>query len=115
VTSVGVYVDKLNRWGWHLYGRAVQSCHLWADTLDELLDFASRVCLPSAWLQGVGKRGAVPHFDLTAVWRESAIHSGARELDARETVTSWKRWRKGGPCFQAGGGVYKEGREGERP
>ena len=70
-----VYVDGLLKYGWRIRGRHVQSCHMIADTLDELLAMGDRIRLSVEWLQHKG-----PHFDLTASKRKAAIEAGAIAL-----------------------------------
>lgn len=77
-----VYVDELKLWlprqprPFHL-----GSCHLTADTLEELHAFARRIGLRSGWFQG---RRAVPHYDLTPARRQRALAAGAVFRPARE-------------------------------
>lgn len=81
-----VYVDSLRDWGWR-YGA---SCHLIADTLAELHEFAERIGMKRSWFQA----GARPHYDLTAKRRALAICLGAVELTNREFVTKLKQVQK---------------------
>lgn len=78
-----VYVDRLRDWGWRLG----PSCHLAADSLDELHAFARRLGLKRAWFQD----GRKPHYDLTAGRREAAIRLGAVELDDRAFLALFGR------------------------
>lgn len=80
-----VYVDKLRDWGWRLG----PSCHLIADTNEELHDFASKLGLKRAWFQTDGD----PHYDLVASKRAAAVRLGAVELDDRPFHEILKRWR----------------------
>lgn len=78
---MSVYVDPLVNYGapsgfWS--GRP--SCHLFADTLDELHAFAARLALKPRWFQD---RPNFPHYDLTAGRRARAVRSGAIEVDRR--------------------------------
>jgi hypothetical protein len=85
---MAVYVDQLtdysaiaknNGKGWK-YGN---SCHLIADTVTELIDFAVSIGLRREWYQPTSS----PHFDLTAGKRRIAVQRGAIELaDRREFV-----------------------------
>lgn len=74
---MAVYVDWLASHGWVLRGRRVQSCHLMADTLDELHAFAARIGMKREWFQG---NASAPHYDLTADRRAAAVEAGAIEL-----------------------------------
>lgn len=71
-----VYVDDLrvypNAWGPFLAG----SCHMWADTEEELHGMAQQIGLQRSWFQTDGK---VRHYDLTAFKRALAIRKGALE------------------------------------
>lgn len=75
---MAAYVDKLRDWGWR-YGK---SCHLAADTLEELHAFAASIGMKRSWFQG-GRR---PHYDLTERRRAAAVALGAREVDDREFI-----------------------------
>jgi hypothetical protein len=75
---MAVYVDGLCDYGWR-YGK---SCHLIADTRDELKAFAVSIGLQVRWYQP----GSFPHFDLTAGKRTAAVLRGAIELDRRAYV-----------------------------
>lgn len=82
---MAVYVDDLMNWGWR-YGR---SCHLTADTLAELHDFADRLGLKRIWYQ---PSASMPHYDLTEGKRARAVSLGAVEIDRREMVRQMKAW-----------------------
>lgn len=69
-----VYVDELRVWPTRIACFRAGSCHLTADTLDELHAFAARIGLRRAWAQLDGR---VPHYDLTAGRREAALAAGA--------------------------------------
>lgn len=69
---MSVYVDPLVDWGWRLG----PSCHLIADTLEELHEFAARLGLRRSWFQP----HSTPHYDLTASKRAAAVALGAVEL-----------------------------------
>ena len=81
-----VYVDVLRDWGWRLG----PSCHLIADTNEELHIFARRLRLKREWFQ---KSSSGPHYDLTAAKRAKAVELGAVELDDREFHAILKAWR----------------------
>ncbi len=70
-----VYVDELMNWGWRLG----PSCHLFADSPDELHAFAARIGMKRQWAQ-VGGR-SVLHYDLTAGRRAKAVALGATVAD----------------------------------
>lgn len=80
-----VYVDPLficvrnPKWRWGM------SCHLFADTVEELHEFARRLKMNRAWLQ-VSRRGLI-HYDLPPKRREKAVELGAIELSRREAAT----------------------------
>lgn len=75
---MSVYVDALHNYGWRLG----PSCHLVADTLDELHAFAKRIGLRRAWFQS----GRKPHYDLTASRRAVAVSLGAVEVTDRDVA-----------------------------
>lgn len=84
---MAVYVDALLPWGWVLRGRRVPSCHMIADTLDELHEFAAAIGMRRAWFQD---KASTPHYDLTAARRIDAVARGALELD-RQAFTALAR------------------------
>lgn len=53
-------------------------CHLVADTLPELHDFAQRLGLRRAWFQ---ERASYPHYDVTTAVRARALEMGALRAD----------------------------------
>lgn len=59
------------------------SCHMWADTADELHAFASRLALKRAWFQD---HRLLPHYDLTGPRRLRALVLGAVECSPKEFV-----------------------------
>ncbi len=74
---MSVYVDQLQqttpslRWPYH------QTCHLVADSLNELHLMAARLGLRKRWFQN---QASLPHYDLTSNKRALAIRLGAREI-----------------------------------
>lgn len=87
---MSVYVDPLiaclpnRRW------RYTQSCHLFADTVEELHAFAARLGLLHSWFQH--RPGRLPHYDLTKGMRARAVAMGATELtDRMEIIRAFAR------------------------
>lgn len=82
-----IYVDPLQRckpvdesggrWRWSHY------CHLSADTIPELHQFAERLGLKPAYFQNLP---GLPHYDLTKTKRRLAIKLGAVEISAGEIL-----------------------------
>jgi hypothetical protein len=90
---MAVYVDRLMHHGWRLRGRLVKSCHLMADSEEELHNFARRIGLRRSWAH----QGSVLHYDLTSRRRADAIRAGAKEIDHGEDYLALlKRLKK--PC-----------------
>ena len=85
---MAVYVDELqvwpNAWGPFRAG----SCHLAADTLEELHEFAARLGMKREWFQDHKKH---PHYDLVKSRRDRAIRLGAKPVSSREIVNVWRR------------------------
>lgn len=80
------YVDPLMNHGWRLG----PSCHLFADTLEELQTMARHMGMRAAWIQWPARdRRAWAHYDLTASRRRDAVRMGAIELDRNQTVSKW--------------------------
>jgi len=57
-------------------------CHMWADSLDELIKFALSIGMKREWLQN--EFGKFPHFDLVPTRRIRALKKGAQELSLKE-------------------------------
>lgn len=73
---MGVYVDQLLPCIPNKNWRYSKSCHLIADTLEELHDFAQQLGLRRAWFQNK----ILPHYDLTGNKRKQALKLGAIEI-----------------------------------
>ena len=82
---MAVYVDKLVDYSW----RHGPSCHMIADSVDELMTFAVGMGLRPEWFQP----SSSPHFDLTKEGRLAAVRHGAIELNNREFVTKIRELR----------------------
>ena len=83
---MAVYVDNLRDYGW----RHGPSCHLIADSVEELMEFAVGMGMMPEWFQAK----STPHFDLTVEGRELAVKHGAIELDQRQLVAKIRELRK---------------------
>lgn len=68
---MAVYVDDVR----HRYGRMVM-CHLWADTLSELLAMVDVIGVHRRWLQEPPS-ASWRHFDICLSKKASAIAAGA--------------------------------------
>jgi hypothetical protein len=68
---VTVYVDDVA----HPY-RGMKMCHMWADTLEELLVMADRIGVARKWLQSPPKASWV-HFDIALSKKKLALAAGA--------------------------------------
>lgn len=77
-----VYVDPLRQWGHGPSCFRGGSCHLMADSLEELEAFARSIGLKPEWLQQ-SQQGIV-HYDLTRRRREDAIRKGAVPVDGQD-------------------------------
>lgn len=87
---MAVYVDELIAYGQkpkpggeRYFGNGKQSCHMSADSLNELHEFASRLGLKRAWFQP-GRTLFLCHYDLTPNKRAQAIRMGAVALSTLE-------------------------------
>lgn len=84
-----VYVDELKvtppfidsrKWPYKYY------CHMVADTVSELLNFAETILeINTKWFQH-NEREWLAHFDLTKSLRDRAIRNGALEITSKEWV-----------------------------
>ena len=68
---MAVFVDDVR----HRFGRMIM-CHMWADSLGELLTMADRIGVQRKWLQQPPKASWV-HFDISLGMKERAIAAGA--------------------------------------
>lgn len=87
----GIYVDTLLRYSSNRRFPWRESCHLFADSPDELHVFAAEIGMRREWFQ-IGNKG-VPHYDLNAERRELAVRLGAVELSRRDSVAKWREIR----------------------
>jgi len=75
---MSVYVDDAN-----ISWRGKRWCHLYADSLAELVEFGDRIGLKREWLQnpdGTSERTgqtALPHYDVTGQMLDNAVTHGA--------------------------------------
>lgn len=76
-----VYVDEFRVWApTRIRCFRNGSCHMTADTLEELHAMAKQLRLKREWFQA----GSTPHYDLTLEKRSIALGSGAVFVPARE-------------------------------
>ena len=66
------------------------SCHMAADTLDELHEMARKIGMKREWFQDNGRH---PHYDLVKRRRDKAVALGAKEVTGRELVMLWRAQR----------------------
>ena len=79
---MSVYVDEFQVWApTAIACFKAGSCHMTADSLEELHAMADRIGLRRAWFQG---KSSVPHYDLTESRRRVAIALGAVFVPALE-------------------------------
>ena len=88
---MSVYVDSLKTCIKNRNWKYRQACHLIADTLKELHDFARKIKMPILWFRN---RQDMPHYDLTAGKRTKAIRAGAIEISSKELVNRLSKNRK---------------------
>lgn len=84
---MSVYVDDVRL----PYGRMVM-CHMWADSLDELLTMADRIGVARRWLQQPPK-ARWTHFDISLGKKELALRHGAILTDKYGPVEHFARLR----------------------
>jgi hypothetical protein len=82
-----VYVDDVR----HRFGRMIM-CHMWADSLEELLEMADRIGMNRRWLQQPPKASWV-HFDVSLSLKAKAIAAGAVLTDRYGPVEHVARLR----------------------
>lgn len=86
---MGVYVDDLvphNHRGPACFRNG--SCHMFADTLEELHTMARRLKMPRIWFQDHPK---LPHYDLTRNRRVKALRQGVEPMSARFMVSLMRK------------------------
>lgn len=93
-----VYVDEVRPCIQSRYWPYTHSCHLYADTLDELERFAEKLHLRPTWRHD----SIMPHYDLTASKHTQAIKLGAHQQSLSQMVQMLRKWRKNGSRVHAG-------------
>lgn len=87
---MSVYVDEMapciQTAKWHYD----QSCHLAADSVEELQEFARVIKLNRSWFQN---KSELPHYDLTYGMRARAVAFGAIEVDRNKISELMKMYR----------------------
>ncbi|WP_288392033.1 DUF4031 domain-containing protein [uncultured Herbaspirillum sp.] len=77
--TLGIYVDNAQiAWRGRLW------CHLVADSLDELHQFARSIGQKRAWFQA---DASLPHYDITVEARVMALSLGAIPADRRTLIS----------------------------
>jgi hypothetical protein len=83
-----VYVDTLmscipnKNWKW------TKSCHLYADSIEELHQFALKIGMRLSWFQDDIR---LPHYDLNENRRKIAVKNGAVEVSTKHTYEFMQR------------------------
>jgi hypothetical protein len=81
-----VYVDNVKiKWAGNEW------CHLVADTLDELHEFAYLLGLKRKWFQG---SASYPHYDITVTCRMKAISFGATVGSRKQIISCAKKMKE---------------------
>lgn len=86
---MGVYVDKAKN-----PFRGMKTCHLVADTLDELHAFADKIGLKREWCQYSVN---LPHYDISQSKRREALRNGAKEISNIQLVDMMRAFRSHTP------------------
>lgn len=101
-----VYVDPLMRYGGSATFKWKDSCHLFADTVEELHIFASLVGMRREWFQD---KPSLKHYDLNARRRIVAVARGAIELNRYDAVMKWRQLRSfNGPANEHDAAIPRE-------
>lgn len=79
---MAVYIDPLAACIPNRHWRWTESCHMFADTVEELHVFARRIGLRREWFQPDNER--LPHYDLHRNRRSLAVAHGAVQVTRRE-------------------------------
>lgn len=81
---MATFVDMLINYGWKLG----PSCHLLADTEEELHAMAESIGMKRSWFQD-GDSHSMPHYDLVESRRKKAIANGAIEINRKQCVRNF--------------------------
>lgn len=84
---MSVRVDELKRWPTRIRCFAQGSCHLTADSDDELHAFAARLGMRREWFQ---PHPLLNHYDLTPKRRARALQLGATIVPMRDQLRKRK-------------------------
>lgn len=84
---MAAYVDDMRANFQALPNRKYVMCHLMAESIPELMQFARKIGLKEEWFQG---DGIYPHFDVSLSKRKLAVENGAIEVTAREMIKIMK-------------------------
>ncbi|WP_137939910.1 DUF4031 domain-containing protein [Chitinivorax sp. B] len=76
---MAVYIDNVK-----IEWRGRRWCHMVADSIDELHEFAKRLGLQRAWFQ---HEASYPHYDVTVETRARALRMGASPGDRSQIMT----------------------------
>ena len=80
---MALYVDFAN-----VSFRGDRWCHLLADSLDELHEFASLIGVSRCWFH---RNASYPHYDITVRTRQTAIVRGAIPSDRKKIIECAKK------------------------
>lgn len=89
-----VYVDDVR----HRFGRMIM-CHMWADSLDELLAMAYHIGVQRKWLQ-CPPAVSWTHFDISLTKKAVALKSGAVLTDKYGPSEFMARFRDDKPLLE---------------
>jgi glycine/D-amino acid oxidase-like deaminating enzyme len=89
---MSVYVDPVMEHGGSKTFKWTRSCHMYADSPEELHAMALRIGMRRAWFQP--DEGRLPHYDLVPARRKAAVEAGALE-HTREQMVQFMRSRNG--------------------
>lgn len=87
---MSVYVDPLYEHGGSKTFKWKVSCHMYADSLDELHAMAKAIGMKRSWFQD---RPDFPHYDLVSTRRKLAVEAGAIEVERQDAMRHAQRKR----------------------
>ncbi len=88
---MSVYVDTPSHYSGPGFFAGKRSCHMYADTPEELHAIAARLGLRREWFQDDAR---LPHYDLVEPQRAQAVELGAVEVAKRHTAETIRRRRR---------------------
>ncbi|MEL6341550.1 MAG: DUF4031 domain-containing protein [Myxococcota bacterium] len=89
---MSAWMEPPRHQGAQLYGRPAKSCHLMADSTEELLQLAQALGLKASWIQHCGT--PKEHFDLISSTKIAQAQRLGVQVVSRRELVQRLRWRR---------------------